>query len=171
MLPTSAADSGGFFVAVIKRLRGGVPLAKHTPEPESEPAAEPDSEPEAGGGLFGCCSTEDNAGAEAPAFGCCTADNGSGAPVQDVRAGDWTCPRCGANVFKSKRSCFSCKTPRPYDAVAVAAAAAAGEAAASKGTEGLYPLLVRFAEPVDVSCKPDTTVFTHQYTSLPPKFS
>jgi len=30
----------------------------------------------------------------------------------DTRPGDWTCPRCGMNVFASKTCCFKCGTPK-----------------------------------------------------------
>jgi len=29
------------------------------------------------------------------------------------RAGDWSCPECGANVFASKMECYRCSCPRP----------------------------------------------------------
>ena len=29
-----------------------------------------------------------------------------------ARDGDWTCSKCGANVFASKSACFKCNTPR-----------------------------------------------------------
>jgi 16S rRNA C967 or C1407 C5-methylase (RsmB/RsmF family) len=46
VLPT-CVDSGGFFVAVIKRLRGGVPTVFVPPtQPEAEAEAEPEPEPE-----------------------------------------------------------------------------------------------------------------------------
>jgi hypothetical protein len=32
---------------------------------------------------------------------------------QEIRLGDWYCPRCGANVFASKVKCFRCSTPKP----------------------------------------------------------
>jgi len=38
---------------------------------------------------------------------------GMGGGGGDVRAGDWTCPSCNANVFASKTSCFRCGTPKP----------------------------------------------------------
>lgn len=31
----------------------------------------------------------------------------------EVRAGDWLCPACGANVFAGKTACFRCHTPKP----------------------------------------------------------
>jgi len=34
-------------------------------------------------------------------------------PPPQRQPGDWTCPGCGANVFKSKAECFKCKAPRP----------------------------------------------------------
>ena len=34
-------------------------------------------------------------------------------PGPAQRPGDWTCPRCGANVFASKNECFKCRTPKP----------------------------------------------------------
>eukprot|EP00938_MAST-03A_sp_MAST-3A-sp1_P005803 g5803.t1 len=34
-------------------------------------------------------------------------------PKHPPRQGDWTCPRCGANVFASKLACYKCRTPRP----------------------------------------------------------
>ena len=30
--------------------------------------------------------------------------------------GDWLCPQCGANVFRSKTACFSCGAPKPFEA-------------------------------------------------------
>eukprot|EP01062_Namystynia_karyoxenos_P045850 TRINITY_DN34166_c0_g1_i1.p1 TRINITY_DN34166_c0_g1~~TRINITY_DN34166_c0_g1_i1.p1 ORF type:complete len:671 (+),score=201.13 TRINITY_DN34166_c0_g1_i1:91-2013(+) len=38
------------------------------------------------------------------------------------RPGDWTCGRCGANVFASKASCFRCRAPKPEAAGAAGAA-------------------------------------------------
>ena len=35
------------------------------------------------------------------------------APPADVRPGDWNCPKCNANVFASKFSCFKCGEPKP----------------------------------------------------------
>ena len=29
------------------------------------------------------------------------------------RPGDWTCPRCSANVFASKSECYKCNEPKP----------------------------------------------------------
>ena len=29
------------------------------------------------------------------------------------RPGDWTCPRCSANVFASKSACYKCGEPKP----------------------------------------------------------
>ena len=34
---------------------------------------------------------------------------GGGPPA---REGDWTCTKCGANVFASKSACYKCGTPR-----------------------------------------------------------
>ena len=34
------------------------------------------------------------------------------------RAGDWSCPGCGASVFASKSACFKCGKPRPGGGVA-----------------------------------------------------
>ena len=34
-------------------------------------------------------------------------------PTTEVRAGDWPCPACGANVFAGKAACFRCHTPKP----------------------------------------------------------
>jgi hypothetical protein len=34
-------------------------------------------------------------------------------PPADVRPGDWSCPKCAANVFASKYSCFKCGEPKP----------------------------------------------------------
>ena len=34
-------------------------------------------------------------------------------PPADVRPGDWNCPKCAANVFASKFSCFKCGEPKP----------------------------------------------------------
>ena len=38
-------------------------------------------------------------------------EGGGGPP--DRREGDWTCPKCNANVFASKAECFRCQEPRP----------------------------------------------------------
>ena len=38
---------------------------------------------------------------------------GQGGQGAAQRGGDWACPRCGANVFASKSSCFSCGAPKP----------------------------------------------------------
>ena len=51
-----------------------------------------------------------------------TAD--AGLPA-DVRPGDWNCPKCAANVFASKFSCFKCGEPKP--GIGGAAAVAQGE--------------------------------------------
>ena len=37
-------------------------------------------------------------------------------PTTEVRAGDWTCPACGANVFAGKTACFRCHAPKPEPA-------------------------------------------------------
>ena len=34
--------------------------------------------------------------------------------------GDWLCPQCGANVFRSKTACFSCGAPKPFEAYGMA---------------------------------------------------
>lgn len=39
----------------------------------------------------------------------------SGGDGREGRPGDWTCPRCQANVFASKSACFKCGEPRPTD--------------------------------------------------------
>lgn len=33
----------------------------------------------------------------------------------EIRAGDWTCPKCGENVFASKEKCFACGEPKGKD--------------------------------------------------------
>mmetsp|Transcript_53875 Transcript_53875/g.136058 ORF Transcript_53875/g.136058 Transcript_53875/m.136058 type:complete len:160 (+) Transcript_53875:50-529(+) len=45
--------------------------------------------------------------------GGCSRSFGGGGGGGDVRAGDWECPDCGANVFASKSSCFKCGAPKP----------------------------------------------------------
>eukprot|EP00930_Biecheleria_cincta_P051141 TRINITY_DN362_c1_g1_i1.p1 TRINITY_DN362_c1_g1~~TRINITY_DN362_c1_g1_i1.p1 ORF type:complete len:302 (+),score=54.01 TRINITY_DN362_c1_g1_i1:102-1007(+) len=32
-----------------------------------------------------------------------------------VRPGDWTCPKCGANVFAGKPTCYRCNGPKPEE--------------------------------------------------------
>ena len=34
---------------------------------------------------------------------------------RQVRPGDWTCPKCRANVFASRSECFKCRTPKSSD--------------------------------------------------------
>ena len=38
---------------------------------------------------------------------------GGGGGPPPPRDGDWTCPKCNANVFASKSECFRCQTARP----------------------------------------------------------
>ena len=40
-------------------------------------------------------------------------EGGGGGGPPDRREGDWTCPKCNANVFASKAECFRCQEPRP----------------------------------------------------------
>jgi rubredoxin len=40
---------------------------------------------------------------------------GHGAGHSDTRPGDWSCPKCHANVFASKSNCFKCSTPKPEE--------------------------------------------------------
>ncbi|CAD7960129.1 unnamed protein product [Amoebophrya sp. A120] len=52
----------------------------------------------------------------------------SGAGSQNVRPGDWACPKCNTNVFASKDSCFKCGYSR-----SAPGGAGGGKSAASKG--------------------------------------
>mmetsp|Transcript_17621 Transcript_17621/g.28515 ORF Transcript_17621/g.28515 Transcript_17621/m.28515 type:complete len:386 (+) Transcript_17621:214-1371(+) len=40
-------------------------------------------------------------------------DRGARERHQEVREGDWACPNCNANCFRSRTSCFRCRTPKP----------------------------------------------------------
>ena len=42
-------------------------------------------------------------------------NSGGGGGPMGAKPGDWTCPRCGANVFASKMNCYKCNEPKPRD--------------------------------------------------------
>eukprot|EP01062_Namystynia_karyoxenos_P011523 TRINITY_DN1412_c0_g1_i9.p1 TRINITY_DN1412_c0_g1~~TRINITY_DN1412_c0_g1_i9.p1 ORF type:complete len:290 (+),score=34.31 TRINITY_DN1412_c0_g1_i9:90-959(+) len=67
---------------------------------------------------------------------------GGGGGGYESRPGDWTCPRCRANVFASKRSCFKCGASKPGGANRCRRAAAAAQqptSAAQHGAPGACP--------------------------------
>eukprot|EP01052_Picozoa_sp_SAG31_P005348 SAG31_NODE_234_length_19701_cov_16.835068_6_plen_600_part_00 len=149
VLPSSAANSGGFFVCILKRLRGGNPLERQVVNIDAKPLAAKGFWASA----FECCLAADDSASDSPVApepetpAAVRARAAASWEVEEIREGDWTCTQCGANVFMKKRSCFICKTPRPCDAVPLPREC--DQSVDKKGTEGLYPLLVNFAPPVE----------------------
>jgi hypothetical protein len=47
--------------------------------------------------------------------------DGSKPAGPEVRAGDWTCPKCKLNVFAFKAKCFKCGAAKPATAAAARA--------------------------------------------------
>jgi len=69
---------------------------------------------------------------------------------QEIRDGDWLCKKkgCGTNNFAHREICFKCKTKKPSDDDPPEADGDERKAVNERGTSGLDPLLVRFAEGV-----------------------
>ena len=143
VLPT-CIDSGGFFVAIIKRVRGGSPnifVPPEQPEPEPEqPEPEPVSKPEAASEQEQEQEQEPEPAVEAESRG-----------TDEYREGDWVCQKkgCGTNNFAHREVCFKCKSKKPKDDdSAKRNCEEEYKAVSERGTSGLDPLLVRFAEGV-----------------------
>jgi hypothetical protein len=161
MLPTSAgADSGGFFVAILERLRGGVPTqatqatrraasskpdecvaaeAAGATEHGTAAQASPEPEPE---------PQETEIVSEVPVDADVKVGEGVGKGSAEIREGDWQCASCHANVFERRRACFQCKTPRPQTAAQPDDGSTDDADKQGRGSAGLLPMLVSFVEPV-----------------------
>merc|ERR1719215_2003664 len=63
----------------------------------------------------------------------------------DRRAGDWTCPACGENVFASKTECFKCGEQKPGGKNASSKAAKAPKAAEAVGAAASIKALAKLS--------------------------
>ena len=119
-------DTGGFFIAVLRRSEtpavpppaasGASEAVKAEPPPADATADGADSSAEVDVSLQSW-PTAPPAAADAAAVG--AAERVS----KSVRPGDWTCPKCGLNVFASKANCFRCGTAKSEAAAAQLSAA------------------------------------------------
>ena len=64
-----------------------------------------------------------------------------GGGSSEWRAGDWACPGCGANVFKTNDACFKCGSARPAGSEAAAAAEVQARVAALPTRRGQLSLV------------------------------
>ena len=111
-------DTGGFFIAVLRRSETtSIPNTAtlgHRSAGNAEAAGE-------GATADGADAAPTSVQSSWPGRGF----NGEGSA--EVRDGDWTCGSCGANVFAYKTACFRCGTPKG-EAGEAGAKAEAGEA-------------------------------------------